>query len=522
MFSCSLRRFSVCLLSIIVIGFTSLSGGISSSKPLAALAFDNIDLIGFNPQPVFDSTDESDPTNTTFNYHYASPVDRNGTLTWYLSNNFPNSQLPGNWTSYFSLTQSDGTTVSVSNSDFTYSHTKLSDSNPSNPLTLYLSGLSLKASTSYVIRFDKGYQYKNGSYSTTNSVFTFTTAADSATGGTTGGTTGGGAGGGTVNSPIDTTITGTAATAADGTTTTTAKITADQTNTSTVANVVVNLGTVTVTAPSSVFSGALGSADTLQLSQTSTPSSVLTKVTTAAEAIGDAPVSSIDVDLAKVSADGALEAVHNLNGNATVTIQLTDAQIARITDVSKAHLFYFDPNAGTFSDMGAKFDLTRKTVTFTTNHFSTFVIATEVPIGVTYSAHIQKTGWQSPVNDGAQAGTTGIKLRLEAVKINLTGSIPSGAKIIYQAHVQNKGWQKEVSNGTEAGTTGESLRLEAIRITLSGLSGYEVQYRAHVQSKDWMPWQTTLNGTDIESAGIAGTTGKSLRLEAIEIRIVKI
>jgi hypothetical protein len=37
-----------------------------------------------------------------------------------------------------------------------------------------------------------------------------------------------------------------------------------------------------------------------------------------------------------------------------------------------------------------------------------------------------------------------------------------------------------------------------------------------------MNWQTSKNGTDITSAGIAGTTGKRLRLEAIEVRIVKV
>jgi uncharacterized protein YjdB len=64
--------------------------------------------------------------------------------------------------------------------------------------------------------------------------------------------------------------------------------------------------------------------------------------------------------------------------------------------------------------------------------------------------------------------------------------------------------------------------MEAIKITLSGLPGYEVQYRAHVQNLGWLPWQTTTNGTDIKTAAVAGTTGQSRRLEAIEVRIVKI
>lgn len=96
------------------------------------------------------------------------------------------------------------------------------------------------------------------------------------------------------------------------------------------------------------------------------------------------------------------------------------------------------------------------------------------------------------------------------------------AKITYQAHVQSYGWMPPVSNGGIAGTTGQSLRIEALKITLSGIPGYEVQYRAQVQCKDWLPWQTTPNGTAITSSALAGTTGQSLRLEALEVKIVKI
>jgi uncharacterized protein YjdB len=64
--------------------------------------------------------------------------------------------------------------------------------------------------------------------------------------------------------------------------------------------------------------------------------------------------------------------------------------------------------------------------------------------------------------------------------------------------------------------------VEAVKITLSGLAGYEVQYMAYVQGIGWTSWQTTTNGTAVSNAAVAGTTGKSLRLEAIEIKIVKV
>jgi hypothetical protein len=348
------------------------------------------------------------------------------------------------------------------------------------------------------------------------------------TGGSTGG--GGSAGGGGSSTPVPTKITGTAGT--DGSTS--AQITPTQTNSSTVSNVTVALGSVTVTAPSSVFNSALGSSgtSTLSLAQTSTSTATQTAVNAAAASKGIIPVSTLDIDLTNVSSSGALVPVHQLNGNITVTIALTDAQIAKITDASKARLYYFDPDTNALTDMNATFDLTAKTVTFTTNHFSTYVIAnttststTTTPtnnIGVTYSAQVQHIGWQSFVSDGAQAGTTGKALRLEGVKINLTGNVPQGAKITYQAQVQKLGWMSAVSNGALAGTVGKALRLEALKITLSGMSGYEVEYRAQVQGAGWQKWQVSKNGTSIASAAIAGTTGKGLRLEAIEIKIVKI
>ena len=237
-------------------------------------------------------------------------------------------------------------------------------------------------------------------------------------------------------------------------------------------------------------------------------------------------VAVININLNRTTSAGS-EAVHNLSGAVTVSITLTDAQIAAIKSGSDPYVYYYDSDTGALTDMKAAFDLTAKTATFTTTHFSSYVIsttnkATESTIGVTYSSHVQREGWLSYVSDGALSGTTGKALRLEGFKIKLTGDVPTGASITYKAHVQHIGWQSAVSDGAVAGTTGKSLKVEAVKITLSGMSGYEVQYRAYVQDKGWLDWQTSSNGTDISDASAAGTTGQSRRLEAIEVRIVKI
>ena len=52
--------------------------------------------------------------------------------------------------------------------------------------------------------------------------------------------------------------------------------------------------------------------------------------------------------------------------------------------------------------------------------------------------------------------------------------------IVYSSHVQYQGWQKVFSNGEISGTTGRSLRIEAMKIKLVGING-SVNYQAHVQ-----------------------------------------
>lgn len=81
----------------------------------------------------------------------------------------------------------------------------------------------------------------------------------------------------------------------------------------------------------------------------------------------------------------------------------------------------------------------------------------------------------------------------------------------YSAHVANIGWQNYVSEGNIAGTTGRSLQMEALKIRVdSNLQG-SIQYRAHVKN---IGWQNTVGEDET-----AGTTGRSLQMEAIEISL---
>lgn len=77
--------------------------------------------------------------------------------------------------------------------------------------------------------------------------------------------------------------------------------------------------------------------------------------------------------------------------------------------------------------------------------------------------------------------------------------------ISYEAHVENIGWQESRENGEIAGTEGKGLRLEAINIH----SNFPLKYRVHIENKGWTDF--------VNQDSIAGTVGEALRLEAIHI-----
>ena len=145
-----------------------------------------------------------------------------------------------------------------------------------------------------------------------------------------------------------------------------------------------------------------------------------------------------------------------------------------------------------------------------------------------YRTHIQDKGWLGwAMNDG-KSGSSGLSKRLEAIEIRLVekgGKAPGSTEnayltnkkeanptISYRTHVQNEGWQAYVTGGVMSGTKGKSLRLEAIQIKVNGdgLSG-SVEYSSHVQNEGWQAYVT--------DDAISGTKGRSLRLEAIKIRL---
>jgi len=136
---------------------------------------------------------------------------------------------------------------------------------------------------------------------------------------------------------------------------------------------------------------------------------------------------------------------------------------------------------------------------------------------VYYQAHVEGIGWQGVVRNGAVAGTTGQDRRLEALHVwlvnlnDLPGSAPypgSGTHIQYAAHVANYGWQSWVQDGADAGTTGQNKAMEAVCISSPNTT---VNYTTHVQDFGWLDW--------VSNGALSGTTGLSKRIEAIAITV---
>ncbi|MDR1567993.1 MAG: lysozyme [Streptococcaceae bacterium] len=209
---------------------------------------------------------------------------------------------------------------------------------------------------------------------------------------------------------------------------------------------------------------------------------------------------------------------------------------------------------------------------------------------IQYRTHVQDVGWQGWVSDGAVAGTVGKAKRVEAIEVKLvpktyvtinqnyvnadTGAViqtqtttrevgatvtvtppdisgyyKPGAQTIkiaanqngltaqdtknqtvtfnyiptilkptktgvlqYRTHVQNVGWQAVKNAPNTAGTTGKALRVEALQLAYneSGVTG-DIVYSTHVQDIGWQ--------SEVKNGQIAGTVGKAKRIEAVKIRL---
>lgn len=100
--------------------------------------------------------------------------------------------------------------------------------------------------------------------------------------------------------------------------------------------------------------------------------------------------------------------------------------------------------------------------------------------------------------------------------VGITTVVPKGAtsnpsmpSVSYKVHGQTYGWQNTVSNGLLAGSTGKSKRLEAINLNVAGDGG--IRYQVHGQSYGWQEW--------VSDGEQGGSIGIRKQMEAIKIEL---
>ncbi|MCL2889113.1 MAG: N-acetylmuramoyl-L-alanine amidase [Eggerthellaceae bacterium] len=143
-----------------------------------------------------------------------------------------------------------------------------------------------------------------------------------------------------------------------------------------------------------------------------------------------------------------------------------------------------------------------------------------------YRVYVATLGWMGWARNAASAGSVGFDYAAEGFQIAIVakgGAAPGSTatpfkdaglltSVGYETHVQNIGWQSQILDGEMAGTTGRSLRIEALKISLVDQQfGGSIQYNAHCAYLGWQGWKS--NGA------IAGTEGQARQMEAIQIRL---
>lgn len=140
-------------------------------------------------------------------------------------------------------------------------------------------------------------------------------------------------------------------------------------------NLNVVLDSISANIPVTVLTGLMGDdlSSTLKLAKDETSANTKSKVfalVPSSKGVADI----FDIDLTRYYSNGTSETVHELNGKVKITVALTDAMLASIRSAETAKLYYYDSSTGKLVDMNATFDLVNKTLTFYTDHFSTYLI----------------------------------------------------------------------------------------------------------------------------------------------------
>ena len=133
-----------------------------------------------------------------------------------------------------------------------------------------------------------------------------------------------------------------------------------------------------------------------------------------------------------------------------------------------------------------------------------------------YSVYVQSKGWQDYQTEGNEAGIRNKGLRIEGLRMELTGELASKYSVEYSVQLQKQdNSQGFVSDGAVAGSPSDSRMIEVIKIRIvSANQGTKtnVNYRAHRESLGWgSKWA--------KNGGVSGAEGKAKQIDSIELNL---
>ncbi len=133
-----------------------------------------------------------------------------------------------------------------------------------------------------------------------------------------------------------------------------------------------------------------------------------------------------------------------------------------------------------------------------------------------YSVYVESKGWQDYTAAGNEAGLKNKALRIEALKMELTGALASRYRVEYAVRMEKDSkFQGFVSDGAVAGTIGDTKRIEEIKIRVVEVTTGDtpgVNYRVHRESSGWgSKWA--------QNGAVAGEAGKGKQIDGIELNL---
>ena len=133
-----------------------------------------------------------------------------------------------------------------------------------------------------------------------------------------------------------------------------------------------------------------------------------------------------------------------------------------------------------------------------------------------YSVYVESKGWQEYKTEGNDAGMINKALRIEALKMELTGDLASKYTVEYAVQIEKDGSaQNFVSDGAVAGSVGGPKKIEEIKIRIVPAgqgTTTNVNYRVHRDSSGWdTKWSS--NGD------VSGAAGKAKQIDSIELNL---